>query len=424
MSTLQELRATLDRHAHALDDTDRLARAGAVRRRVRVARRRRAVATVAAASVVVVGGAGALASFETPRRSDVVAPRVVGVEVPSQIAVLGFPYELADQEAVASTDDRLELGPSDEQRAVSLVGSGLGSGSATLSINGTAVARVFADQPVAVPVPVPASDSDDLLTVDVHDAPADARTGVAVYDATGELAPGVDNGTSVFRDVVGDARLLEADFSDPGSARAAIAFRAPGSTTTITGSCRTDEPGLVLEVVVDGDVTTRGSCVDTTGPDAFGSFSSTFGTADRDYTVVARVTRGNRGEVVPDAAAELAVAAYESGSKTRVAGADVADVVEFLGRTWRLDAGEVGDRLRIKAETDVLVGFVAAGGSVHATWRGDLMSGASAFADNRTGLPGTAVNDVLLAGDTYDLALVFEDGSAGVDGTLLVYRPE
>ena len=423
MSTLHDLRATLDRHADGLDDTARLERAAAVRGRVRVARRRRAAATGVAATVVV-AGVGAVASIQAPRAPEVVAPTVVGVAVPEEIAVHDFPYELSGRDPFGGGVDRLRLDAGDEWRAVSLVGSGLGSGSATLYVDGSAVARVFAGDPIGVPVPVPPSDVDVVLRVDLHDTPAGARAGVATYDATGGLAPGVDNGTAVFRDTVAGNRLLAAEFSEQGDASATLSFRSGTSTTMVTSYCRTEEKGLWLQVVLDGDLTSRGACGDSPDPDAFGSSFSGGDTTDGPHTVEARVTRGDQGEVVPDAAVELGVAAYESGPTVRVAGIDVTEVVEHAGRTWRLDVDQTGVRLEIEAETDVLVGFVADGRWVQATWRGDLASGATGFTDVRSGGPATMVDGLLLAGDTYDVELVTEGGEPVVDGTLLVYRPE
>ena len=426
MSTLHDLRETLERHAEELHDGDRPARADAVRRRVRVVRRRRAAATALAAAVVVTGGVGAVASLQAPRAPEVAGPSVVGVAVPEEVAIHGFPYALADRDGVEGADDRLRLDGSDEQRAVSLVGSGLGAGSATLFVDGSAVARVFADDPVAVPVPVAASDADAVLRVELYDTPAGARTGVAVYDATGELAPGTDNGTAVFRDTVAGSRLLGADFSEQGEASAALSFEAPLSTTTITSFCRTEEPGLWMQVLLDGgDMSSRGQCGTDPDPDAYGSSfgSGGGGTASGPHTVEVRVTRGQQGEVVTDAVVELGVAAYRSGGRVRVAGASAPEVVEHLGRTWRLDLDEVGAVLGIRAETDLLVGFVAEGGPVRATWRGDLTSGSTSSAETTGGGPGVMVEGLMLAGDTYDVRLVSDDGAV-VDGALLVYRPE
>ena len=60
MSTLDDLRGTLDRHAAELTDHDVHTRPGAVRQRVRVVRRRRAGAGGLAAAVVVAGLVGGL----------------------------------------------------------------------------------------------------------------------------------------------------------------------------------------------------------------------------------------------------------------------------------------------------------------------------------------------------------------------------
>jgi hypothetical protein len=421
MSTLDELRETLGRQADGFDDTGRASRSASVRRRVRIARRRRSSALAVAAAVVLAGGVGVATSFPDPRRPQVAGPSVVGVAVPDEISILGFSYDLAGQDPFEDGGGRIELDASEEQRAVSLVGRGLGSGSATLFVDDAAVARVFAGAPVSVPVPVP-SDLGAVLRVELHDTPADARTGVAVYDATGELAPGVDNGEAVFRETVADRRLLAADFSDDDGTSATLTYSTPLSDTTITSWCSTKETGLWMEVLVDGAVTSRGTCGDTTDPDAFGSGFSPGDPQGGPHTVEARVTRGGGGEVVPDAAARLGVAVYEGGATVGVAGTDVAEVVEHAGRTWRLDLHEVGAVLGIKAETDLLVGFVAEGRWLRATWRGDLTTGSTGELSSTSG-PATITDGLMLAGDTYAVRLVSDRGPV-VNGALLVYRPE
>ena len=434
MSTLDDLRETLGRHAEGLDDTGRHVRAAAVRRRARLARRRRTVATAVAATAVLVGGAGAVASWPDGRQADVATPTVVDVAVPEEVSIHGFPYELSDSRALEDAGDTLRLEASDESRALVLVGTDLGSGSATLYVDDVAVARVFAGDQVGIPVPLPPSDARTAVRVEVDraptapeaSAPAGARTGVAIYDATGDLAPGLanDDRTAVFRSVIAGESLETASFAPPGATRMTTTLARLSSATRTTWLCRTDEPDLWVHVTSGGNES-RGRCGPGSGPDA-GVGSSWSGGADRGLQrVEVTVTRGEDGPVAEDPDLQLGVARYGAGETTRVGGTEVTTVVEHAGRTWRLDTelSQGGSTaLRLAADTDLLLGIVAKGREVHATWKGDLSSGSTGYFTARSQAPSTMVDTVLLRGDTYDVELVSEGELE--TGALLVYRPE
>ncbi len=423
MSTLHDLRETLERHADGIDDTGRHDRAVAVRGRVRVARRRRTAAGAVAAALVVTGGVAGVASLRGPASVDPADSTVVGVTVPERVDIHGFPYELTGGDPIEGEADRLRV-PLSGTRAVSLVADGLGSGSVTLYADGEPIVREFGSDAVSLPVPIPGSGAQSTLRVELEGAPPGATVGVALYAATDELAVGVDDGSVVFRRSVGDAQLLTAAFAEPDEAMASVSFTAPLADVTLTAHCRTEERGLWLRVELDGELTQHGQCGDGADRDAGGSSWSGGGEASRPHTVTAYVTRGRAGAVVEDAEVGLGVAAYTRGRTVRLGGADVASVVEHAGRTWRLDtdasrAAGASGRVRA-AETDLLLGFVAEGRIVRATWRGSLTRGGTTYVDASTG-PATMVDGLLLRGDSYEVEL--ESDGPLVDGTLLVYRP-
>ena len=104
-----------------------------------------------------------------------------------------FPYELDQTATFRGNRDTIKLTGDDDDpgRAVAFYATGLGSGSATLLSDGEAISRATGDEDAELPVPV--SSADATLKVQLDGVPAGARTGVAVYTATGELAEGISN---------------------------------------------------------------------------------------------------------------------------------------------------------------------------------------------------------------------------------------
>src|SRR3954464_8613500 len=146
MSTLEELRTELGQRAEALADTGVHARPHAVRARVRAVRRRRVAVRAVAAVLVLAGGTAAVQTLRQP--SEPQPARVVGIAVPQQLSILGFPYaETGAHELSAGSALKVDRG---SQRAAVLVGNGLGSGSATLFSGDVALARVRGDEQLSL----------------------------------------------------------------------------------------------------------------------------------------------------------------------------------------------------------------------------------------------------------------------------------
>ena len=419
MNTLDDLRGTLAQHADDLHDADHHIRPVAVRARIRAARRRRAgIAAVAAVAVAVAGIAG-LSSLRSPSTIEPAGPVVVGIDVPGQVSVVGFPYDLERTETLAP-DDVVKVSGANQHQAVSLVARDLGSGSATLLVDGEAVARARSDE-VVPPVPVGPG---QRLRVRLDDAGTQARTGVAVYESTGELASGVDNGTAVFRDSVADAPLLTAAFAPDGESEVSVSFVGRLSAARFASYCTTQEKGLWIHVEVDDDGPMSSTCRTTDVRDAGTSWSS-FEDAggEAPHTVRAYVTRGDDGPEVSGADVELGIGVYDQPADVRVVdGMTVDRTVEYAGRTWELihvdDDGAA--RLEVRG-SDRLLGLVASGDMVRVRWDGALTHGGSAFLSSSRG-PARVSAGVLLGGDSYDVRVVDSDGERA-PGSLLVYRP-
>ncbi|GGO76390.1 hypothetical protein [Nocardioides deserti] len=424
MSTLDDLRETLLAHREDVDDTGAHLRSAAVHQRVRAVRRRRTAVASVAAVVVLVGGVAGVSGLRLDPTPDVAGPVVLGLDVPQELRLDGFPYELVDADGVAP-GERVDLPDDQEQRAVTLVARDLGEGTATLLADGEPVARVL-DDGLSAPSLVhgPAR-----LQVRLDGADESTRVSVALYAATGGLAPGVTDGTAVFRDEVAGEPLLAGAFSEPGVAEVELSVTGALGDLRFTDHCRGVGDDAVLHVEVDGEGWSSGGCDD--GPDA-GRGGTWAHTDDRpaEHTVRAWVTDGPDGPLVESADVVVGVAAYERRpAEVQALGEDVAEVVEHDGRRWELDEvrrqPEPGEPFttQVEADEDVLLGLVSQGDRVHLRWSGGRDRGESTrYTGEGSVGPGTGVDTLLLAGERYDVA-VLSDGDAPFRAAVLVYRP-
>lgn len=402
MSTLHDLRSTLEQHADGLDDSERYVRPVAVRARIRAARRRRTALAATAAVLVVVAGVAAAGTLRGPGEIAPADRVVAGVDVPGRIDVVGFPYRLTDLTDL--TDGKVDLDEADHDQAVVLAASGLGTGSATLYADGKPVARVRGGEQVAAPYPL--DDTAPHLRVRFDGAGAGARAGVAVYEATGAVAPGVDNGDVVFRDEYAGEPLLGAAFAEPGES--SVDFESRGAEAMRFVLYCDGPEDLMVNVDIDGAPGVSFGCGDR-GPDAAAGTSAVLdemGLGTHDLHVY--LTRGSDETPVDVDGVTVGGGVYPAGG-----------AVEYAGRTWvptetfRPGGGSVSVDT---ADGDRLLG-ASGRGELGLTWSGDLADGGSdGFIGGRG--PGSMLAGVLLAGDRYRV------DATGPDARVLVYRPE
>jgi hypothetical protein len=430
VKTLDDLRTTLAREADGVGDPDRYARPVAVHERIRTLRRRRATVAAAAAVLAVLTGSTTVAAVLDRDDSVEPATRLFGVDVPDHVTVDGLGYAVEDT-TVLDGGERTHLDGGTADRAVSLVASGLGAGSATLYLDGEAVSRAFGDDAVELPVPIGAPSGD--LRLEVEGVPADAHTGVAVYRATGEMPAGVTDGRVVFRDRRADDTLLAGAFAAPGESSVTVTVRASLADLRFSDYCATEEKGLWFNVSVDGDGSMGGECHDR--PDETGDVSGAWASfADtsapvRKHTVRAYLTRGAQGPEVSAHDVSLGLGVYGRGSAPRdVLRFGVDQTVEWRGRTWVLDrlvrqpSGNAPvDTTVDTTGSDLLVGYVARG-SVHLRWSGRLDRGRSVGMDTGDDGAGSSLAGVLLEGDRYQVT-VSSAGAGPFEAALLIYRP-
>lgn len=329
MNTLEDLRDTLHQHVDDLHDTERLVRAGAVRSRVRTVRRRRAGAVVLAAVVALVAATAAVGLVRAPR-----SPEPIGlgdVDVPTQISVHGFGYRLTET-VRASADGAVDLDESTDPRAVTLVATGLGSGQATLVSGYWPIARVRGGEQIS---PV----TTDVLTdlrVELEGTPDSARAELAVYEPDGELPPGVAHDGVVFRQQWGDQELVAAAFGESGGEATA---EAAGLTRDmeVSAFCRSETKDLWLHTAggqggMPCDDLDQGSDPGPANQGWLGSPDPGRG----DYSVY--VTQGEDGPRADGVDVTFGFGIYRQAvPTTEVLGSDMMTVLEYAGRTWRLD---------------------------------------------------------------------------------------
>jgi hypothetical protein len=413
MNTLDDLRNTLDQHAEGLADTEHHVRPVAVRARVRAVRRRRAAAAAVSVVVVVLAAVAGAAVLREPSEIQPADPTVAGVDVPKTIEVVGFPYELRQLHSLS--DDHLALTATGSERAVLLAASGLGSGSATLYSDDVPVARVRGDQQVAAPVAL--GDGAPDLRVRFDGTEAEARAGVALYETTGRLADGTDNGEAVFRDEVAGNPLLDAGFAEPG--QRAVLLQAGGRLDALRVVMYCDgSQDLWIHVAIDGEDAISSGCGDR-GRDAGAGSSGTlddWGAGDHRFRIY--LTRGADGPEITADGATFGAGIYALPTTDReILGIRVASRVEYDGRTWALDDVTTAPASVDTADGDVLLGVVTRDSHPRVSWTGALDRGSEDSVYGNRGGSALALGGVLLAGDRYDVKAVGE-------GTrLLLYRP-
>jgi len=264
---------------------------------------------------------------------------------------------------------------------------------------------VRGDQQVAAPYPV--ADSAPDLRVRFDETDAGARAGVAVYESTGELAPGVDNGDAVFRDEYAGEPLLGAAFAEPGES--SVDFRSQGADAMRFALYCDGPEDLMINVDIDGEPGVAFGCGDR-GPDAAAGTSAVLDEMGRGtHDLHVYLTRQGDDETPVDVdGVTVGGGVYADG-----------DAVEYAGRTWLPDGvlrpGD-GSVDVDTADGDRLLG-ASGRGELGLSWKGGLVDGASDGFVGGSG-PGSTLSGILLAGDVYRVS------ATGPDARVLVYRPE
>ncbi len=421
MNTIDDLRSTLEREAE-FDDVERHVRSTSVQARIRAVRRRRAGSVAVAAAVALVLAAGTVGLVRGAATPEPAEPTLDDVQVPQRIEMSGFPYELTDTQRAADDGTVTIEGADDsEGRVVTLVATGLGSGYATLWWGYYPVARVRGGEQLSRPVDAGPTE----LRVEFDDTPDSARAEVALYEPTGELAPGVASDGVVFRQRYGDRELVDAAFGHAGG-DATVDVPDAVDDLDVSPYCHSATSDLWIhsEGIIGGVL-----CADVdTGNDPGAANQGYLQPQSGENTYTVYVTKGEDGPRATDVDVTFGVGLYrQTVAPTRVLGAEVLTVLELDGRTWRLAdvlGASEGDKYEVDtSHGDVYIGAVYVGAvSGFLSWPGAPEGRWGGFTDNdQPEHPGAMYGPVLLAGD-HTVQLHLEGPDA--EGRVLVYRLE
>ena len=334
MSTLSDLRSTLDEHAERVADGEAVVRTAAVRHRVGVVRRRRrAVGAGGLALVVatVIGVVGMQRASSTP------PPVVFGVRAPDTITSLGYTYR-------------------SDGRAATFTGHG------ALRLTASSKPRVYSwttDRPSRVRLVLPSGEiwtSQQTEFTDFVQIPAGpggklrisvpaGRVGLASYTLTDTAPPGYTRNGSTFRQSVDGTPLLAAAISDQGQPLLETTYVATGGEVDLRLACSGVPKGYAVNLSLNGDgrVSSSSSTCDAgdwVDPAATGSSQLRDRAAGTTVRVRVWVSTGfGNGRVLPASAVpdlRMGIGVYGPTSTRRVGGWRLPTVVEQDGHTWGL----------------------------------------------------------------------------------------
>ncbi len=355
MTSLDDLRATLDLHADDLTDSGTSVRTASVHGRVRDARRRRCAAATggAAAMLAVVGGIALLPngtnSSPSPTPSLTPSTTVLGVDVPATMNALGYTYELDDTVTGADGSAVLDLERSNEPRLMSWATSGNDQEVTVRGLTDTTLHPSDADFDNWLYVP---PGSADRVSVSV----GSGEPAIALYSLGVQRPDGYTRGGVTFRQDVAGGELVAAVVGDPGEARLVLPVKVPGQEMWVQVECAGAPAGAGYDVARDGEpFLSEGRCgdrlpVDLSGLQGYGSEVMPGDSFALEVTVT-----DSSGALVDAPNLRVALGVYSEDATEE----PFAQVVEALGHTWRLiDVQDSAGAAQLTASTPSGSGLV------------------------------------------------------------------
>jgi hypothetical protein len=332
MSSLTDLRTTLDRHAEQVTDQDAVIRTTAVRNRVAVVRRRRRAFGAGALTAALVAVVAVVLVSRPHHGAEPAAPVLLGVQAPETMTSLSYTYRTDGWGRTVTGDDSVRIPASDGPRLISWTVQGSPSVRFVLPDGEIWSSRAsrFKDF-----VALPAGYSGPLEV-----SAGGGSVGVATYDLTDQAPPGYTKDGITFRRTVADNPLLGAVIGDLGQTDASTTFVAPRGEVALAVRCQGLPSGDVLHVSFNGSERTSGACDDSSSFDPGFSPGYRFSTKTPGQTVSLRawVTSGYSSQTpvaagsVPDLRME--VGAYGPVETRRVGGSPVPVFIEQDGHLW------------------------------------------------------------------------------------------
>jgi hypothetical protein len=337
MSTLDELRRTMDRRADEIHDEAVHVRAAAVRRRGRQVRRQRRVgagiATLAAAATVV--AVVALPGGRSPQPAD---RRLLGMEAPATMTSLGYTYAFSRGIEGDATRTTVKLPASDSARLLTWADRGV----ATIRVRAADGRRI-----------VSTGDFRDFVTIPPGTSGTWTITGTAtaaaVYRLDPSLAPdGVTKAGITYRSNVLDRTLLQADIGEAGQADLQGSVNLPGGRVGVSGFCTGGTKKTWIHFDVANGVKFFGASCSAPVFDPGGHLDSEFRSVDTNATVRVWATEGEHGPLSTSPDLRLGYGFYTLSHDTvSVAGYRLEQQVEHDGHVWGMPItvqSQPGDR--------------------------------------------------------------------------------
>ena len=332
MSSLADLRTTLDRYAEQVTDEDAVIRTTAVRHRVAVVRRRRRALVAGVLAVVVMAGAGVALVAQPNHGAEPAAPVLLGVRAPETMTSLGHTYRTDGWGRTVTGDASVKIAASDRPRLISWTVEGSPSVRLVLPDGDiwTSRATRFHDF-----VALSAGQSGSLRV-----SAGSGSVGLATYDLTDQAPPGYTRAGITFRQTVATTPLLGALIGVPGQTDASTTFVAPHGDVGLAVSCPGLPDGDVLHVSFNGSRRVDGPCDASTSFDPGGTIGYTFSTKKPGELVALRAWVTNGSSATPLSAGavphlRLAVGVYGPVESQRLARSRVDTYVEYDGHLWR-----------------------------------------------------------------------------------------
>jgi len=342
MTSIDELRRTLETHATDVGESDVVTRTAAVHHRVAVVRRRRraAVAGGAAAVLAVAAGVARLPESEGP---DPANRTVVGVEAPAQMRSLDYTYAFDRAIEGDGVTAVVKLEASDEPRLVSWATEGDND-------------DVRVNQRGYEPLTIGQADFTDFVLVHpgepdrVAVTAVEGEVGLAVYELTDAAPEGVTDDGITFREQVENRTLVDAEVGELGDSDISLPVSMPSGGVGFATFCVGGPEDARFRVGV-GKEHVELSCDDASTFDpGLNSFELTRSPAGDDPVRAWVVDRAGRAIDDPDL--RLGVGVYRvTPDQRRVADQPVPELIEEDGHRWRLDAVHESDRPTVTART-------------------------------------------------------------------------
>lgn len=249
MSTLTDLRQTLDEHAARVTDEDPVIRTTSVRHRVAAVRRRRRAGGAAVLSLALVAG-GAAALWDRGRAD--AAPTLLGVTAPATMTSLSYTYGADGWSDIVAGHGSVRISASSRPRLISWTLQGTRAVRFALPNGETWHSRAtrFRDF-----VALPAGQSGTLSV-----AAGAGKVGLATYALTGQAPPGYTKDGITFRQTVATTPLLGAVIGDLGQTDTSTSYVVPRGQVGLRVVCAGLPKGDAIHVSVNGRGRIAGDC--------------------------------------------------------------------------------------------------------------------------------------------------------------------